>query len=76
MILISKICFNQTHSYLSVVYRILISYFQGGWIVRALNSSTTFEGVDLGEGDWADYDEKSGESVAIYETKHQFVKAK
>jgi len=47
--------------------------FRTGWKVKALNSSTVFENVDLTD-DWADYDEKSGESVGIYELKHKFVK--
>lgn len=35
-----------------------------------------FEDVDLSEGDWADYDERSGESTMISEIDVKFVPVK
>lgn len=48
---------------------------RAGWIVKATDGGT-FNDVDLSEDDWADYDEKSGNSVGISEFKSQFVKLK
>ena len=39
-------------------------------------SGTLFEDVDLSEGDWADYDERSGESTMISEIDVKFVPVK
>lgn len=30
-----------------------------------LESNTKFEGIDLNEGEWFDYDEKAGDEVSI-----------
>ncbi|KAK4152037.1 zinc finger protein [Chaetomidium leptoderma] len=34
---------------------------EGEWLVDGLESTTKFEGVELTEGEWFDYDEKAGE---------------
>ena len=39
-------------------------------------SGSVFEDVDLSEGDWADYDERSGESTMISEIDVKFVPVK
>jgi len=43
--------------------------FQGEWLVDGLESMTKFTGVELGEGEWFDYDEKAGDEVSIKELK-------
>jgi hypothetical protein len=48
--------------------------FRTGWNIKALESSTKFENVDLTEREWVEFDEKLGESIGIYELKHKFVK--
>lgn len=37
----------------------------GDWAAKGLESGTKFTGIDLGEGDWFDYDEKAGEEVSV-----------
>ncbi|KAI2734187.1 hypothetical protein DTO012A8_10063 [Penicillium roqueforti] len=39
----------------------------GEWEAKAIESTTTFSGIDLMEGEWYDYDEKKGEEVSIKE---------
>ncbi|KAJ5479533.1 hypothetical protein N7530_005042 [Penicillium desertorum] len=39
----------------------------GEWEAKAIDSTTTFSGIDLSEGEWYDYDEKKGEEVSIKE---------
>ena len=39
-------------------------------------SGTVFEDVDLSEGDWAEYDERSEESVMISEIDAKFLPVK
>lgn len=36
----------------------------------------TFENVEIENGDWCDFDEKNGNSVAISEFKSNFIKVK
>lgn len=43
----------------------------GGFVIKA-RSGKVFEDVDMSEGEWADYDEKSGESVSVMELQWQF----
>jgi hypothetical protein len=38
---------------------------QGEWLATGIESGTKFAAIDLGEGDWYDYDEKAGEEVSI-----------
>ncbi|KAJ5194914.1 uncharacterized protein N7498_008352 [Penicillium cinerascens] len=39
----------------------------GDWEVKGTESNTPFSTVDLSDGEWYDYDEKSGEEVSIKE---------
>ncbi|XP_074640179.1 CXXC motif containing zinc binding protein-like [Tubulanus polymorphus] len=45
-----------------------------GFTAEGAESGTAFSEVDLTENDWSDFDEKSNESVGIYELQHKFVK--
>jgi hypothetical protein len=47
---------------------------RSGYSVRGAESGTHFEDISLEEKEWVDYDEKTKESVAIYEFTHNFVK--
>ncbi|KAJ5106797.1 Protein of unknown function DUF866 eukaryotic [Penicillium angulare] len=40
---------------------------QGEWEAKGIESSTPFTAIDLLEGEWYDYDEKSSEEVSIKE---------
>jgi hypothetical protein len=48
---------------------------QGEWLVDGLESNTKFEGVELTEGEWFDYDEKAGEEVSIKDITWDIVRA-
>ncbi|PSN57430.1 UPF0587 protein [Blattella germanica] len=48
----------------------------GGWTAVAEESGHVFPEVDLTEKEWVEYDEKSQQSVGIYNVEHQFVKVK
>lgn len=39
---------------------------------KNVESGRQFTEVDLSSDDWADYDEASGQTVGVYEFKHQF----
>jgi len=45
-----------------------------GWSANAVESNALFSNIDLTSLDWADYDEKSQQSVGIYELASQFVR--
>ncbi|KAJ8979372.1 hypothetical protein NQ317_004129 [Molorchus minor] len=47
-----------------------------GWIAKAEESGHIFENINLLEKEWADYDEKSKQSVGIYEIESRFVPIK
>ncbi|XP_017535303.1 CXXC motif containing zinc binding protein isoform X1 [Manis javanica] len=47
---------------------------QAGFVAEGVESGTVFSDINLQEKDWNDYDEKTQESVGIYEVTHQFVK--
>ncbi|KAL7029946.1 hypothetical protein ACKWTF_006438 [Chironomus riparius] len=47
-----------------------------GFIVKSSDNGTTFENAEIENGDWCDFDEKNGKSVAISEFKSNFVKVK
>lgn len=47
-----------------------------GWIAVAEDSGTTFEDVDLSEKEWVDYDEKTKQSVGIYDIESKFIRQK
>lgn len=38
---------------------------QGEWLATGEESGTKFEGVELHEGEWFDYDEKASDEVSI-----------
>lgn len=40
-----------------------------------LESNTKFDGVELTEGEWFDYDEKAGEEVSIKDISWDIVRA-
>ena len=44
---------------------------QDGFVVET-TSGSRFEDVDLSEGEWAEYDEKLGDSVSIMDLQWQF----
>nr|XP_006238570.1 CXXC motif containing zinc binding protein isoform X1 [Rattus norvegicus] len=47
---------------------------QAGFAAEGVESGTVFSDINLQEKDWTDYDEKTQESVGIFEVTHQFVK--
>ncbi|XP_070493364.1 UPF0587 protein GA18326 isoform X2 [Chironomus tepperi] len=47
-----------------------------GFVVKSSNNGNTFVNVEIENGDWCDFDEKNGNSVAISEFKSNFVKIK
>ncbi|KFV74519.1 UPF0587 protein C1orf123, partial [Dryobates pubescens] len=47
---------------------------QAGFAAEGAESGTPFNDINLVEKDWNDYDEKTKESVGIYEVTHKFVK--
>lgn len=47
-----------------------------GWIVKAEESGHFFENVNLTEKEWVEYDEKSQQSIGIYEFESRFVSVK
>ncbi len=49
--------------------------YQGEWLVDGIDSNTKFEGVELTEGEWFDYDEKAGDEVSIKDLKWDIVRA-
>ncbi|KAK4101072.1 DUF866-domain-containing protein [Parathielavia hyrcaniae] len=38
---------------------------EGEWLADGIDSGTKFDGVELIEGEWFDYDEKAGDEVSI-----------
>nr|XP_009938082.1 PREDICTED: UPF0587 protein C1orf123 homolog [Opisthocomus hoazin] len=51
-----------------------IKPYNGGFVAEGAESGTPFNDINLLEKDWNDYDEKTKESVGIYEVTHKFVK--
>uniref|UniRef100_A0A1B6MGG8 CXXC motif containing zinc binding protein n=1 Tax=Graphocephala atropunctata TaxID=36148 RepID=A0A1B6MGG8_9HEMI len=47
-----------------------------GWIAEAAESGKHFEDIDLTEKEWVDYDERSQQSVGIYEFESKFIHSK
>ncbi|KFO76896.1 UPF0587 protein C1orf123, partial [Cuculus canorus] len=47
---------------------------QAGFAAEGAESGTPFNDINLLEKDWNDYDEKTKESVGIYEVTHKFIK--
>jgi hypothetical protein len=48
---------------------------QGTWSAKGLDSGTKFSEITLDEGEWYDYDEKSGEEVSIKGVKWEIRRA-
>ncbi|KAI1327655.1 DUF866-domain-containing protein [Xylariaceae sp. FL0255] len=48
---------------------------EGEWLADGAESGTKFEGIDLGEGEWFDYDEKANDEVSIKELKWDIKRA-
>lgn len=44
-----------------------------GWIVKVEESGSVFDCVNLTEKEWVEYDEKSQQSVGIYDFESRFV---
>lgn len=44
---------------------VVLTVVQGDWLATGAESGTKFASIDLTEGEWFDYDEKSGEEVSI-----------
>ena len=42
---------------------------EGDWTCSGTDSGTKFEGVDLSDGEWYDYDDKAGQEVSITDVK-------
>ncbi|RFU34580.1 hypothetical protein B7463_g1782, partial [Scytalidium lignicola] len=42
---------------------------EGDWLATGIESGSKFTAIDLGEGEWFDYDEKAGEEVSIRDLK-------
>jgi hypothetical protein len=45
-------------------------------LLKIEESGKLFDGVDLNENEWVDYDDKIKESVGIYDLQSQFIKIK
>ena len=42
---------------------------QGEWLATGLESGTKFTAIDLSDGEWYDYDDKTSEEVSIKDLK-------
>jgi hypothetical protein len=49
--------------------------YQGEWLAEGIESKTKFEGIELGDGEWFDYDEKAGEEVSIKDVRWAITRA-
>ncbi|KAL9024582.1 MAG: hypothetical protein Q9180_007859 [Flavoplaca navasiana] len=47
----------------------------GEWLAKGLETPTKFTAIDLVEGEWYDFDEKSGEEVSIKDIKWEIRRA-
>ncbi|KAF2152311.1 DUF866-domain-containing protein [Myriangium duriaei CBS 260.36] len=47
----------------------------GDWLATGAESGTKFTGIDLTEGEWFDYDEKTSEEVSIKDIKWEIRRA-
>ena len=50
-------------------------YVQGEWKASGAESGTKFSGIDLTDGEWFDYDEKSSEEVSVTNIKWEIRRA-
>ena len=48
---------------------------QGNWQATGLNSGTKFTSIDLGDGEWFDYDEKAGAEVSVTSIRWEIKRA-
>ncbi|KAH7114273.1 hypothetical protein B0J11DRAFT_540554 [Dendryphion nanum] len=48
---------------------------EGEWLATGAESNTKFTAIDIDEGEWFDYDEKSGEEVSITNVKWEIRRA-
>ena len=56
----------------TMFHSFLFGGFQDGFEVTS-TSGQVYHNVDLSDGEWVDYDEKLGESVAIMELEHKLI---
>lgn len=49
--------------------------WQGDWQAVGAESGTKFTGIDLTEGEWYDYDEKTSEEVSVTGVKWEIRRA-
>lgn len=47
-----------------------------GWVAKAVEGGKEFDEIDLSEGEWEDYCDKTMQPVGIYEIKHKFERIK
>ncbi|KAJ8969198.1 hypothetical protein NQ314_001869 [Rhamnusium bicolor] len=47
-----------------------------GWIAKVEDSGNIFDNINLSDKEWVEYDEKSKQSVGIYELESKFVSVK
>ncbi|CAG9858655.1 unnamed protein product [Phyllotreta striolata] len=47
-----------------------------GWIAKVEESGKVFDNVDLTEKEWVEYDERSSQSVGVYEFESKFIISK
>lgn len=48
---------------------------QGEWLATGSESNAPFTSIELGEGEWFDYDDKQGEEVSIKDIKWEIRRA-
>jgi hypothetical protein len=48
---------------------------EGEWLAEGIESGSKFTGIELQDGDWFDYDEKTGEEVSIKDLKFEIRRA-
>ncbi|KAI1305511.1 hypothetical protein F5Y03DRAFT_356139 [Xylaria venustula] len=48
---------------------------EGEWLAEGIDSGTRFEGIELQDGEWFDYDEKANDEVSIKELKWEIKRA-
>lgn len=47
-----------------------------GWLAKAEESGKIFDNINLEEKEWVEYDEKTQQSVGIYELESRFISVK
>ena len=47
----------------------ILTRYQGEWLAEGVETGTKFTGIELEEGEWFEYDEKSNEEVSINDIK-------